>query len=351
MHDVVTVTSSSESVSLDRTLMLRRIPTTTDGKVVDRLQESTRINKPFKPPTPAICRDRIQPSRKRKRVSYQDQQAEDSDSDKQARKKKKGDRDENYQNEGELLAAIKTYPVYKPKPFEQVVRRFSMPAMTGKDGALIPLVPTNISLGIRPQAKIIPRPLHDPMEDHAIVLYDPTIDDRETDEEKKERETAEAKERASQEAREKTSGMYNPHKSLKALLGEGKDKKDKPAKVPVVIDPRLTKVLRPHQVEGVKVKSTYKYPLNGLPYIFGCQFLFKCTTGMLVENQYGCIMADEMGLGKTLQCIALLWTLLKQSPHPGKPSIEKCIIACPSSLVKNWANELGKTHEYRLEEC
>ncbi len=25
-----------------------------------------------------------------------------------------------------------------------------------------------------------------------------------------------------------------------------------------------------------------------------------------------------------------------------KPSIEKCIIACPSSLVKNWANELGK---------
>lgn len=63
---------------------------------------------------------------------------------------------------------------------------------------------------------------------------------------------------------------------------------------------------------------------------------------MVVENQYGCIMADEMGLGKTLQCITLLWTLIKQSPHAGKPSIEKCIIACPSSLVKNWANELGK---------
>jgi DNA repair and recombination RAD54-like protein len=63
---------------------------------------------------------------------------------------------------------------------------------------------------------------------------------------------------------------------------------------------------------------------------------------MVVENQYGCIMADEMGLGKTLQCIALLWTLLKQSPHAGKPTIDKSIIACPSSLVKNWANELGK---------
>lgn len=73
------------------------------------------------------------------------------------------------------------------------------------------------------------------------------------------------------------------------------------------------------------------------------QFLYRCTTGMVVENQYGCIMADEMGLGKTLQCIALLWTLVKQSPRAGKPTIEKCIIACPASLVKNWANELGKS--------
>ena len=64
---------------------------------------------------------------------------------------------------------------------------------------------------------------------------------------------------------------------------------------------------------------------------------------MIVENQYGCIMADEMGLGKTLQCIALMWTLVKQSPHANKPTIEKCIIACPSSLVKNWANELGES--------
>lgn len=68
-------------------------------------------------------------------------------------------------------------------------------------------------------------------------------------------------------------------------------------------------------------------------------------------------MADEMGLGKTvsqsvripdvyakwlqLQCITLLWTLLKQSPESGKPTIQKCVIACPSSLVRNWANELG----------
>ena len=37
-----------------------------------------------------------------------------------------------------------------------------------------------------------------------------------------------------------------------------------------------------------------------------------------------------------------MWTLLKQSPDAGKPTIQKCVIACPSSLVRNWANELGK---------
>ena len=46
--------------------------------------------------------------------------------------------------------------------------------------------------------------------------------------------------------------------------------------------------------------------------------------------------------GKTLQCISLMWTLLKQSPLPGKPTCEKVIVACPTSLVGNWANELVK---------
>ncbi|KAJ3725850.1 DNA repair protein, SNF2 family [Lentinula raphanica] len=303
--------------------MLRRAPTTADGRVVDRLQESTRINKPFRPPSFTTNNERVQPQRKRKRVSYKEQgDGSDSENDGPSKKKKQKKDDRDYMNEDELLAAVKQYPVFKPKPFDQV-RRFSMPSMRNKDGQTVVLVPSNVSLGIRPQAKLIPRPLHDPMEDHAIVLYDPTIDDRETEEEKMEREKLEAKEKAMKEAEAKVAGMYNPHKSLKVLLGEGKDKKEKAKKVPVVIDPRLSKVLRPHQVEGVK-------------------FLYKCTTGMMVDNQYGCIMADEMGLGKTLQCIALLWTLIKQSPHAGKPSIEKCIIACPSSLVKNWANELVK---------
>lgn len=236
--------------------MLRRAPTTTDGKVVDRLQESTRVNKPFKPPTSSAIIERVQPKRKRKSISYKGAQGDggDSDSDTGPKRKKKKEEDGAW-NEQELLAAVKHYPVYKPKPFDHVFgnRRFSMPSMKTKNGDAIQLIPTNMSLGTRPPVKIIPRPLHDPMEDHAIVLYDPTIDDRETDEERLERERAEEKERSAKEAREKTVGMFNPHKRLKDLLGEGKDRKTKVDKVPVVIDPRLTKVLRPHQVEGVKV--------------------------------------------------------------------------------------------------
>lgn len=89
-----------------------------------------------------------------------------------------------------------------------------------------------------------------------------------------------------------------------------------PNKIPVavVVDPILTKVLRPHQREGVK-------------------FMYDCVTGVQIENSYGCIMADEMGLGKTLQCITLMWTLLKQGPDC-KPTIDKAIVVSPSSLVK-----------------
>ena len=73
-------------------------------------------------------------------------------------------------------------------------------------------------------------------------------------------------------------------------------------------------VLRPHQREGVK-------------------FMYDCVTGAKIEDAHGCIMADEMGLGKTLQCITLMWTLLRQGPDC-QPTIEKAIVVAPSSLVK-----------------
>lgn len=163
---------------------------------------------------------------------------------------------------------------------------------------------------MRTGATFVVKPLHDPSGEFAIVLYDPTVD------EKQETQPIETL----KQAKDIVPLM---HRSLADILGIKKEVVGDRPKVPVVIDPKLAKVLRPHQVEGVK-------------------FLYRCTTGLLDENARGCIMADEMGLGKTLQCIALMWTLLKQSPEAGKPTIQKCVIACPSSLVRNWANELVK---------
>jgi DNA repair and recombination RAD54-like protein len=134
---------------------------------------------------------------------------------------------------------------------------------------------------MRAGVKPIARPLHDPDEDGALILWAP------------------------------------PELSVEASLKQGDSEK----RVHVVVDPTLSKILRPHQVDGV------------------C-FMYRCVEGQQVENVHGCIMADEMGLGKTLQCITLLWTLLRQSPIPNKPTIEKAIIVCPSSLVRNWAKEL-----------
>ncbi|XP_049987339.1 DNA repair and recombination protein RAD54-like isoform X3 [Alexandromys fortis] len=126
------------------------------------------------------------------------------------------------------------------------------------------------------------RALHDPLEEGALVLYEPP--------------------------------PLSVHDQLKL------DKEKLP--VHVVVDPILSKVLRPHQREGVK-------------------FLWECVTSRRIPGSHGCIMADEMGLGKTLQCITLMWTLLRQSPEC-KPEIEKAVVVSPSSLVKNWYNEVGK---------
>lgn len=91
----------------------------------------------------------------------------------------------------------------------------------------------------------VAKPLHDPSGEFAIVLYDPTIDD--VPEEPKKKEPGEPN-------GEDQPKIEEPlvHKSLADILGLKKKVEGRP-KVPVVIDPRLAKVLRPHQVEGVKV--------------------------------------------------------------------------------------------------
>ncbi|GAA5930226.1 hypothetical protein JCM1841_000609 [Sporobolomyces salmonicolor] len=221
----------------------------------------------------------------------------------------------------------KQFPVYRPKALDAVLSKsFSIPGIK-KKGVLLDVKLSNRSLGTRQPGDFIPRPAHDPLADHAIVLWDPTIDDREAQKElerlAKEKEERDHEEDKGRDALEKERKKV--HKSLADILGiaDREKKKGMVKKVAVVIDPRVGAKLRPHQVEGVK-------------------FLYKCTTGMTDEDAFGCIMADEMGLGKTLQCITLMWTLLRQSPLPNKHAIDKAIVVCPSSLVRNWANELVK---------
>ena len=50
----------------------------------------------------------------------------------------------------------------------------------------------------------------------------------------------------------------------------------------------------------------------------------------------------DMGLGKTFMSITLIWTLLNQGFHKGECAVKKVIVACPTSLVGNWDNEIKR---------
>ncbi|KAK3301547.1 P-loop containing nucleoside triphosphate hydrolase protein [Chaetomium fimeti] len=270
-------------------------------------QSVDRLHRPFKCPgsaTRTVATDR--PARKRRRVDYGGADGE-------------ADADKPYTNADRLALANRDanrFPVFQAKDKDKIFRKaFSVPFVNKDNAAYNPNRPPP-TLGLRQGAVFIAKPLHDPCGEFAIVLHDPTVDDRP-------KETAKLEEK--QQEVEPASKIDAPlmHKSLAEILGIKKKVEGEHPRVPVVIDPRLAKVLRPHQIEGVK-------------------FMYRCVTGMIDEKANGCIMADEMGLGKTLQCITLLWTLLKQSPDAGKSTIQKAIVACPSSLVRNWANELVK---------
>ncbi|PPJ60057.1 hypothetical protein CBER1_07575 [Cercospora berteroae] len=276
-------------------------------------QTADRLIKPFKCPgsnTPTRASEK--PARKRRKVDYggADNSTEDEE--------------KPYTNEDRLALAtrdVNRFPVFKPKDKETMFRaKFSVPLKNKDSSGWNPSRPPPL-LGLRQGTVFVAKPLHDPSGEFAIVLFDPTVDGKPQPKIVDEADES----RQNEEEKEDLPELDEPimHKSLAEILGIQKKVVEERPKVPVVIDPRLAKVLRPHQVEGVK-------------------FLYKCTTGLIDPNAEGCIMADEMGLGKTLQCITLMWTLLKQSPEAGKSTIQKCIIACPSSLVRNWANELVK---------
>lgn len=199
-------------------------------------QTIDRLVRPFKCPgsaTPTRASDK--PARKKRKVNYAD--ADGST----------GDGDQAWTNEDRLALANRDankFPVFKVKDKEALFRqRFAVPLINKNATNYNPFRPAP-TLGMRTGAVFIAKPLHDPSGEFAIVLYDPTIDDK----------PAVADSGGEQCGNEEKPELDIPimHKSLADILGLKKQVDDHP-KIPVVIDPRLAKVLRPHQVEGVKV--------------------------------------------------------------------------------------------------
>ncbi|KIR82076.1 DNA repair and recombination protein RAD54B [Cryptococcus gattii EJB2] len=140
-------------------------------------------------------------------------------------------------------------------------------------------------------------------------------------------------EKSNKERLEWGGALFNPHAEGAVVMPRPAEKLAKlkgTTIVDVVIDPILGNLLREHQKEGVK-------------------FMYSCVMGMTGAEGEGCILADEMGLGKTLQTIALIYTILKQSPFANQTSIiGKAIIVCPVTLVNNWRKEFKKWVDRRV---
>ena len=122
----------------------------------------------------------------------------------------------------------------------------------------------------------------------------------------------------------KRSPLYNPQKE-NLLLMPRPPNMDLNNIIDVVVDPLLSRQLRPHQCEAVK-------------------FLYECVMGFRNFKGNGALLADEMGLGKTFVTITLIWTLLKQNPYAKEkgPVCKKVLIACPVTLIGNWKKEFSK---------
>lgn len=202
----------------------------------------TKLVKPFKCPGSASqTRERALPARKKRKVSYKDLDGGEDDGE---FVKDGGEKRTPLGN----LEKNKAFPVFKPKDKETTFRqRFAVPLIDKNAGGYNAQRPAP-ALGMRKRANFIARPLHDPSGEFAIVLYDPTVDDKKV-------------EIIEENGEVKIETVSRVHRSLADILGLTKDGKEEVPKVPVVIDPRLAKVLRPHQVEGVKV---WFYPV---PYL------------------------------------------------------------------------------------
>lgn len=95
----------------------------------------------------------------------------------------------------------------------------------------------------------------------------------------------------------------------------------------VVVDDELSKVLKPHQREGIR---------------FMWDNCFESIKKLEENNGSGCILAHCMGLGKTLQVVTLIHTLFNHDT-----GVKSVMILCPLSLTRNWEEEF----KFWLKNC
>ena len=140
-----------------------------------------------------------------------------------------------------------------------------------------------------------------------------------------------AEEKARRQRMEVRQALYNSTFSLPESRWDGEgmigqlvlDFDHETKDVLVEVDKKLVKVLKPHQVNGVK---------------FLWDACYESIEHMKSGMEGGAILAHCMGLGKTLQTITLTHTLLDNK----KVNVNRVMVICPVNTVKNWHDEYEK---------
>lgn len=93
---------------------------------------------------------------------------------------------------------------------------------------------------------------------------------------------------------------------------------------PVMLHPKLSKVLKPHQIVGVRFMWSHIGTKNG----------------------FGCILADFMGLGKTIQVICVIHAFLSLKKYNESGEVvgkwNTALVIAPVICVRNWQAEIRK---------
>ncbi|CAG9808002.1 unnamed protein product [Chironomus riparius] len=139
--------------------------------------------------------------------------------------------------------------------------------------------------------------------DDCIILSDEEEEDEDEDDENN--------------SGEHTNDVYNKHDAEGRVIiniGHNENEPD------VFVAPQIAKVIKPHQVGGVRF--LYDNIIESIE-------LFEKSTG------FGCILAHSMGLGKTLQLVCFCDIFLR---HTNSKTV---LVIMPINTLQNWNNEFN----------